>query len=236
MTPAEYPLDLVVLVPGKDEQAAINSLLSSRQQSLGIRCVDWRILVHPRRDPGCRLQASEVLEPFVRYAWHALTLFDHAGCGREDASTEEIETDVKDRLSRAGWGDRADVIVIAPELESWVWSDSPELDEVLGWQGRQPPLRDWLRDQGLWAVDRPKPADPKNALVKALREVRILRSAAIYGKLARTVGLRRCRDDAFSRLRGTLRAWFGREEGDNSATCPDRIDSQDADPADSGAT
>ena len=212
MSTAEYPLDLVVLVPGKDEQAAINSLLSSRRPSLRIGCLDWKTLVHPRHDPGCLLEAPEVLEPFVRYARHGLTLFDHAGCGRENASTEELEKDVRQRLSRAGWGDRADAIIIAPELEGWVWSDSPHVDGVLGWQGAQPPLREWLKEQSLWAEKAAKPADPKRAFERALREVRIPRSSAIYGELAGKVGLSRCQDPAFARLRAKLREWFAQDE------------------------
>lgn len=212
MSTVTYLLDLVVLVPGKDEQTAINTLLSSRRPSLGIRRLDWKILVHPRHDPGCLLEAPEVLEPFVRRVRRGLVLFDHAGCERENASTEELEKDVRQRLSRAGWGDRADAIVIAPELEGWVWSDSPKVDEALGWQGQQPPLRDWLRDQGLWATDTPKPADPKKALEKALREVRIPRSSAVYGELAGKVSLSRCQDPAFARLRAVLRDWFAQDE------------------------
>ena len=209
MTSEDYSLGLVVLLPGKDEQAVIDGLLRHRRPSVGIRDVTWKTLVHPRRDPGCLLEARELLESFVRQASHALVLFDHQGCGQEQKDIGQIEGELTHRLSGAGWGDRAAVVVIEPELECWVWSDSPEVDVSLGWAGRQPPLRKWLVAKGSWAEGDPKPADPKRALEQALREARIPRSSAIYGELARKVGLRHCQDPAFARLTATLRSWFG---------------------------
>jgi len=212
MTDRDPLVDLAVLVPGKDEEATIGTLLSQRQASLQIREIEYRTLVHPRRDPGCLGEAPQLLETFVRRARQALVVFDHAGCGREAEDVQALESELKRRLSAAGWGDRAEVIVIVPELEAWVWSDSPEVDAVLGWQGAEPSLRDWLKTNGLWEAGASKPSDPKRALEQALRQARVRRSSAIYGALARTVGLERCRDSAFARLRRILQNWFGTGE------------------------
>lgn len=205
---AGEPLDLVVLVPGKDDREAVDGLLSARSESLAILQVRCDILVHPRRDAGCFHEAPAVLQPFHRRARHALVLFDREGCGQEDRSAEDIAEDVRGRLAESGWGERAAVIVIDPELEIWLWADSPRVEAELGWRGRERPLRDWMRENGWWREEDLKPARPKEAFERVLREVRLQRSSSIYGRLARTVGLRRCEDPSFRRLCDLLRSWF----------------------------
>lgn len=201
-------LDLVVLVPGKDERETLDGLLSSRQQSLGIATIRYEILVHPRRDPGCLHEAPAVLQPFLHRAHRALVLFDHEGAGQEDRPAGEIADDLLNRLSAAGWEQRAGVVIIDPELEIWLWADSPRVEAELGWSGRDRPLRDWLQAEGWLATGRRKPERPKEALESVLREVRVPRSASIYGRLARRVGLRQCEDPSFHRFCDLLRSWF----------------------------
>jgi len=99
-------------------------------------------------------------------------------------------------------------IVLDPELEAWVWSDSPQVDRTLGWAERSPNLRTWLEEQQLWPADIPKPHDPKHAMERALRAVRKRRSPALLRQLAERVSLRRCSDPAFIRLKTTLQRWF----------------------------
>ena len=82
------------------------------------------------------------------------------------------------------------------------------IDEILGWAGRQPTLREWLVARGMWEAGDPKPGDPKTGVEQALREVRIHRSSALYRRLAEKVGLASCKDDAFARLRAILSGWF----------------------------
>lgn len=208
---AGEPLDLVVLVPGKDDRESVDGLLSARSESLGILRIRYEILVHPRRDAGCFHEAAAVLQPFHRRARHALVLFDREGCGQEDRSAEEISEDVRIRLAESGWGERAAAVVIDPELEVWLWTDSPRVDAELGWTGRDRSLRDWLRENEQWGEGERKPARPKEAFERVLREVRLQRSSSIYGRLARTVGLRRCEDLSFRRFCDLLRSWFPAE-------------------------
>jgi len=94
--------------------------------------------------------------------------------------------------SLAGWRERAAAIVVDPEIDAWVWSDSPRVEAVLGWTGRDPDLRSWLRDHELLDPSSPKPGRPKEAVEKALQLVRKPRSSALYRQLAREVGLARC--------------------------------------------
>lgn len=201
-------LDLIVLLPGKDEREAIDALLSSRYESLGISPIRYQILVHPRRDPGCLQEAPAVLQPFVRRARHALVLVDHEGSGRECADANNVADDLRQRLDRSGWCDRADVIILQPEFENWFWSDSPHVESVTGWAQHQPRLRQWLEANDWWPREGEKPTRPKEALVAALREVKKHRSSAMYRRLAELVSLDRCTDFNFRRFKQILRQWF----------------------------
>ncbi|MCP4250106.1 MAG: hypothetical protein GY778_23945 [bacterium] len=137
-----------------------------------------------------------------------MVLFDRVGSGGEKLTPQDLQRQVERNLAATGWGERAATIVLDPELEVWVWSDSPEVDRCLGWHGRQPALRDWLHEQGMWPPDLTKPPDPKQATEQALRQVRKPRSSAVYERLATKVSLRRCSDPAFLRLRQQLVEWF----------------------------
>jgi hypothetical protein len=202
-------LDLVTLVPGKDERETLDELLSSRRDSLGIRQIQYEILVHTRRDPGCFHEAPDVLQPYVRRARCSMVLLDHEGSGQEDRPAAQVVGDLKRRMESSGWSGRTEILLLQPELENWVWSDSPEVDRALGWRGRDQPLRLWLREKGWWPEGAVKPARPKECLQAALREVQMRRSSAIYRDLASRVSLDRCQDPAFALLRATLREWFG---------------------------
>jgi hypothetical protein len=201
-------LDLIMLVPGKDEHECFDALLSSRRQSLGIRVVRYQILVHPRRDSGCFQEAPVVLQPFLNRANACLVVLDHEGSGQEGRPASDVGDDLKQRLKDSGWKDRAEVLVLEPELESWVWSDSPHVDEILGWAERQPDVRQWLKKRGLWTQGDLKPARPKECLQAALRQVSVRRSSAIYRELAKRVGLERCQDPAFHAFKRIVQAWF----------------------------
>lgn len=205
---ATAELDLVVLLPGKDERETFDELLSSRKKSLRIRDVCYELLVHPRRDPGCFHEAPDILQPYQNRAHYSLIVLDHEGSGQEDRTAEEVAANLKGRMENAGWSNRTEVLVLQPELENWVWSDSPEVDRAIGWEGRNPSLRRWLMDRGGWPQGSAKPEKPKECLQAALREVQIKRSSAIYRELAARVGLERCQDRGFLTFREVVRAWF----------------------------
>jgi hypothetical protein len=199
--------DLIILVADLDMENAVKGVLT-RSGSLGIRSVGAEILRHPWRDSGCCTDGVTFLSPFVHRYEHALLLFDREGCGREDCSIEELEKEIGCKLSKSGWGDRSAVVILDPELESWVWSDSPHVDEELGWRGHHPPLRTWLAERGFLQAQDVKPIRPKEALEAALRKVRKPRSPSIYSELAEKVSLLRCSDRSFIRFKITLQQWF----------------------------
>jgi hypothetical protein len=140
-----------------------------------------------------------------------LLLFDREGCGRENCSTEELEEGIGRELVDTGWGENSAVVILDPELENWVWSDSPHVDEELGWKDHHPPLRTWLIQRGLLQAQTVKPLRPKEAVEAALREVRKPRSPSLYSDLAEKVSLMRCGDRSFVKLKTTLQQWFKEE-------------------------
>jgi len=207
VTTSRTQRDIIFLVADKNMEAAVQGLLG-RPKSLQVRAVEAVIRTHPEKDPGCYLTAHEFLRPFYRRYAHAIVIFDREGCGNEVKPREELEAEVESRLAKNGWGARARAVVIAPELEMWVWSDSPEVDRALGWMGRSPALRSWLNEKGFLQQSERKPDRPKEAVEAALRFVRKPRSSAIYRELAESVSFRRCIDPAFQTLVTTLQTWF----------------------------
>lgn len=199
--------DLVVLVADRNAEAALRGLLG-RTQSLRIRSIRYRAYVHPNRDPGCLLQAGEVLRPLQKQFSYALVVFDRCGSGGEEKQRADLERDVELRLGASGWAGRAAAICIDPELEVWVWTSSNEVANALGWGPRWNELRDWLIKEGLWDTRSPKPADPKVAMEAALRKAGVPRSSSIYQHLAGQVSLASCTDPSFRKLREVLRQWF----------------------------
>ncbi len=135
------PRDLALLVADADMREGFTALLG-RHRALGIRLISFDIFRHDERDAGCFTRAHEYLRPLARRYEHALVVFDKEGCGSPD-TVPAIEADVRERLERSGWAHRADVVVIDPELEVWVWSPSPAVATSLGWTPAAP-LRRWL--------------------------------------------------------------------------------------------
>lgn len=198
--------DLLVVAADKDIEQTIFGLLE-RPRAIGIRDVTTEILVHSGRDPGCFTSGHEIADRYAATHAHVLIIFDRDW---ESAPTRDplaLENTVTERLSPR-WGERGACVVIDPEIEAWVFSDSPHVDSILGWAGKSPDLRTWLRRQGLLEDGATKPTDPKRAFEVAIRAARTRNSAALFGQLARTVSVERCADPSFLRLLAVLRRWF----------------------------
>ena len=200
--------DLIVLTADADAEVTVHTLLG-RHTALGIRPIGFRCarMIGGGHDPGCRRRAHHFLRPFSRLYTHALVVFDRHGCG-DERDRVEIEADVEAELCANGWQDRSAAVVIDPELETWVWSLSPTVDAILGWQGRLPPLRTWLAARGFLAADAAKPSDPKRAMREALREATRSASPSLFGAIAAKITLDGCVDPAFLKFRNTLCSWF----------------------------
>lgn len=199
--------DLLVLTADKNMEFAVKGVLT-RCKSLGIREIAADFRVHPESDPGCLVRGHDFLKPFSNQYHHALILLDREGSGQEQEPREALETRIEANLSQSAWGDRAAAIVIDPELEMWIWSDSPHVELILGWHGKDPDLRNWLLSRKYLGEGNVKPSRPKEALEDALRTARKPRSSSLYLQLAEKVSLDRCVDQSFLKLKNTLQRWF----------------------------
>jgi hypothetical protein len=200
-------IDLVCLVADKNMEAVVQALLG-RPESMGIRAVQGEILVHPRRDPGCFHGAAELLRAYQGSALHALVLMDRAWEGAPENTGEALERILGAALTREfgeGW---AEPVVIDPELEAWLFADSPHVEAALGWTRPDQGLRSALRSRQMWPDGAAKPSDPKAAVEFALVEVRRPRSSSIYREIAQKVSVQRCQDRSFLRFRQLLARWF----------------------------
>lgn len=198
--------DLIVLVPDKDTEETLKAVLV-RTESLRIRRIRFGTLVHPYKDSGCFSTGVELLRTQLSTWAHGLVVFDRAWEGAPSTNPADLEHKVQGELDlmRPGWGR---CFVIDPELEIWLFSDSPHVDEALGWSGRSPSLREWLRQRGQWPEGSLKPPDPERAFREAMYKVRIPAAASVFAGVARRVSLTRCQDRAFRGLVHQLQAWF----------------------------
>jgi len=209
---SDYEKDLVILVADKNMEAAVQGLFS-RRAALDIRPVNIDIYSHPEHDAGCLGKSHDFLRPMHRKYGHAIVMFDREGCGNESKTREKLEEEVENNLKANGWESRSATIVLDPELEIWVWSESSHVDECLGWENRRPDLRTWLKNNrvGYWSEKAIKPERPKESVEAALKVVRKPRSSSIYKKLAGRVSFGGCTDPAFEKFRKVLQCWFSRD-------------------------
>ncbi|MGQ9632147.1 MAG: methylation-associated defense system protein MAD4 [bacterium] len=198
--------DLVVLAPDKNAKFGIDGLLS-RYESLNIRQISYDIFVHPLHDPGVYRDAANFLRPLSSHYSYALVFLDHEGSGQEITPPDEIARRMKTDIERNGWPNRIEVIVFHPELEIWVWTESPHTAKALGW-GDYSELKNWLIGQKIWQENASKPKRPKEAVEVSLRMKRIPRSSSIYKEISQNVSLDRCQDRSFRNFRDILQKWF----------------------------
>jgi len=199
--------NLIVLVADKNMESAINGILS-RHISIGIYPISYAIQIHPQHDSGVRKTGAELLRTQLNLFRHALMIYDFEGAGCEDETVKNLE-DVGDKhLRQVGWENRARTIVIHPELDIWIWADSPHVPETLGWNNDYQSLQQWLLERGYEFNHDKKPLRPKEAMEAILRKKRIPRSSALYKRIAQKVGFTKCTDRSFVKLTRILKRWF----------------------------
>jgi hypothetical protein len=206
--------DCLFLVADKNMEGMLKGFFSRDAFHSAMGCrrfdFDWRqdlLVAHGQNDPGLYTRANEFLQPYARTHRHAVVMVDAewSGSPGKDAILQRLN----EHLANAGWPDDSGCgIVIAPELENWVWQDSPHVCSALGFDGAFVELRTTLEIQGFWQPNEAKPARPKEAVEWALRRSKKGRSSAIYQQLATRATARGCTDQAFYTLRNALLRWF----------------------------
>jgi len=190
--------DCLFLVADKNMEGMLKGFFSrdAFHHAMGCRQFDFDIrqdlvVAHGQNDPGLYTRANEFLQPYASSHQHAVVIVDAEwdGSPGDDAILQRM----RKHLNNAGWPDDSGcAVVIAPELENWVWQDSPHVCDALGFSGTFAALRADLGNQGFWQQDRAKPDRPKDAVEWVLRQSRKGRSSAIYQQLAMRVTARGC--------------------------------------------
>ena len=207
--------ELLFLVADKNMAEAVAGLLEREQvhRILGCRPFDFdsrrdiKIAVG-QHDPGLYARANELLRPLASEYRRAVVIVDEEWEGSPGAET--IERRLMAHLLDAGWqADMVLALVVSPEADVWLWSDSPHSAKALGWPS-WPALRQELEARSWLSEGRNKPQRPKEAAEWALRHGarRSPRSAALYREVAANVSIKRCEDTALEKLLSRLRAWF----------------------------
>ncbi|MFV8752117.1 methylation-associated defense system protein MAD4 [Nannocystaceae bacterium ST9] len=209
--------DPLFFVADADMREAISGFLgrASVDRVIGCRRFDFDarrdIKVANEHDPGLYTRANELLRPFAGTYRHVVLVIDEDWGGSPGA--ERIRERLDEHLTEIGWPPPEGLgLVVQPEVDIWLWSDSPHSATAMGWRSWDE-LRPALTTEGWLNEGQVKPEQPKEAAEWALRKRQIRRSPALYRKIAEAVSIRRCEDRAVECLLETLRRWFPAEEG-----------------------
>jgi len=198
-------MDLIVLAADRTMEHSVSAILS-RWNSVGMREISFDSISHPQHDGGVRRTAFQYLRPYLRSHQYALVCLDFEGCGSH-GSCEDVRSEIQALLDSNGWKDRSRVVIFEPELEIWLWVDSPTVATALGWRSLES-LRRWLTERGFLNPGVTKPARPKEAVESALRKANKAMSTAVYLEVARNAGFANCVDNEFQGMLTALRMWF----------------------------
>jgi hypothetical protein len=199
-------VDLLVLVPDTNIRETFKSLLA-RTPSLGTSEFTFDFIMHQKHDPGVFNGSGEILRAVQDEFRFALVVLDTAWAGSPGNSADTIAKIERD-LERCCLNDRVGVVAIEPELEVWLWSDSPKVYSEIGLQRSEVIEMANHDDRSWWPEDALKPSHPKELLEEVLVRSHRPRSSSLYGEVARKVSLSRCRDSQFVRLKRILQEWF----------------------------
>lgn len=192
--------DCLFLVADKNMEGMLKGFFSREgfYRALGCGRFDFNPredlkVAHGQNDPGLYTKANELLQPYASSHRHAVVVVDAEWEG--SPGKEAISHRIAEHLANAGWSDdNGCAVVITPELENWVWQDSPHVCSALGSDKAFAALRAELQVKGFWPPNEMKPDRPKEAVEWVLRQSKKGRSSAIYQQLATWVTARGCTD------------------------------------------
>lgn len=158
------------------------------------------------KDPGVWKNAHEILRSKQLSHDHALIILDNAWDGSPNVAA--IEQDITRNMVGSGWAvEQFEIIVIDPELESWIWQDNQHVERAFG-HDRPPSLRSVLEQANLWPAGAAKPPDPKRAVEVVNSWYRFGPPSAVFNEIASRVSVRPCTDPSFCKMRAALQRWF----------------------------
>ncbi len=163
-----------------------------------------------QNDPGVFTRGDELLRPFAGEYRHVVIIVDEEWDGSPGANA--IHARLQDHLRAEGWEETGLALVVSPEADIWLWTDTDHTANALGWANWLQ-LSAALRGESWLNEDAIKPERPKEAAEWALKTgpENIKRSSALYRRVTSKVSASRCTDSAVETLLETLRAWFPAE-------------------------
>lgn len=212
--------DIVWLIADLQCLATIKGFLERPNFCRSLECGAFRFSVQEDvlraemgKDPGVWKQAHEFLREKQYTYRYAVIILDNAWEG--SPGPIQIEKDIVRNMRSCGWDqNRFEVIVIIPELETWIWQDSPIVDQAFE-HARPPSLRQKLATvthkssgQVLWPPNDPKPPDPKAAVEAVLSMYRLGPASPVFNEITSKVSVNQCQDPAFQKLKAALQRWF----------------------------
>lgn len=213
--------DCLFLVADKNMESMLKGFLSRENFHLSLSCAPFvfdprqdLVVAHGQNDPGLYTRANALLQPYARSHRHVIVMVDVDWDG--SPGHEMIKRVIQSHIVNAGWIDGSGcAIVIAPELENWVWQDSIHVCNSLGYDNGFQQLRSTLEANGYWNAHDSKPHRPKEAMEWTLKQAKIPRTSSIFSQLAALVSFRGCVDPAFQNLLIALRCWFPTQDNGN---------------------
>ena len=158
-------------------------------------------------DGGLWRRAGGLCKGYLQTHRHLVVCLDRDFGGSPGQA--QVRQDVEQQLLAAGWNQgQFAVLVIDPELEQWIWQDSPHVESALKYAS-PPSLRQLLMNSGDWPAGQIKPNNPKEVLERLVdQNLRGNRSSTIYSKITSRISVMNCVDGEFLVLRAALQGWF----------------------------
>ena len=125
--------DLFVLTADSDAQAIIRTVLQ-RNKPLDIRPISFDVQRYAGRDSGMVKDGPEIAREMVKKSEYSrlILIWDHHGSGWEGRSSEKATEAIQQRLDGVSWIGNSAAVVLAPELEEWLWHCPDALARHLG--------------------------------------------------------------------------------------------------------
>lgn len=202
----------MILVPDLQCEATLRGFFGREKFHLSLGCAPFAfepgddLIRETKNDPGVWKNAHELLR--LKRATHrnALIILDNSWEGSPGVA--QIEKDIGGNMTGSGWPrGQFEVVVIDPELESWIWQDHVHVETAFGHAG-PPSLRQRLRDSDLWPDGGRKPTDPKLAVEAVQGWYRFGPPSPVFAEIAMKVSVKGCVDPAFQKMLRALKGWF----------------------------
>jgi hypothetical protein len=204
-------MKLLIYTACKHIQVTIETLITNRHEALKIQhlkeSIDYQVIRSgEKKDPGIYYSKPDFLAGIfhAKKAEKMMIVLDQAW----DNSPCQVSicNTISDKIKSTGISENTfKVIVIAPELEQWMWNL-----KLIGFADcfstSKSEIDDYARKIGFDFKN--KPSQPKELFEKFHSHFRKPYSAASFKKIAGICSVEKCNDKSFLEFKTTLQSWF----------------------------